>query len=421
MAKSTYCIIGAGLAGINAARHAREAGGEVTVFEQTSKVGGTWVYTDEIGKDRHGLDIHTSMYQGLKTNIPKEIMGFPDFPIGEQEESYVTSQDVLKFIENFTEQFELHKHVKFEHHVIRVTRKLDCEKWEVLVKDLQANSYDSYLFDYILVCNGHFFSPFIPKISGHETFKGRQMHSHDYRSPAPFAGKNVVVVGGSHSGMDVAIASASIAKQLALSHRCPERLNIFYDKVVQKPEIARIYENEVEFVDGTRQSCDVLVYCTGYRTSFPFLSVDSGITVEENHVQPLYKHCINIRHPSMAVIGLPFSVCFTLMVDLQIRFCIKFFSGGKRLPSQGEMTADTKADEEERTRRGFLKRQAHMLSGDLQQRYYDDLARIADIEPLKPVLTKLYTVCVREKKLDIMNYRNNVYRIIDDENFIKVN
>lgn len=131
MSKSTYCIIGAGLAGVNAARHALHAGGDVTVFEQTSKVGGTWVYTDETGKDKYGLDVHTSMYQGLKTNIPKEIMGFPDFPIGQQEESYVTSQEVLKFIEDFTEKFELYKHVKFEHHVIRVTRKLDCEKWEV--------------------------------------------------------------------------------------------------------------------------------------------------------------------------------------------------------------------------------------------------------------------------------------------------
>lgn len=292
---------------------------------------------------------------------------------------------------------------------------------KVLVKNLPDSSYETYLFDYILVCNGHFFSPFIPKIKGHEVFKGRQMHSHDYRNPAPFQGENVVVIGGSHSGMDVAIATAPLAKQLALSHRCPERLNIFCDKVVQKPEIAEIFDNEVEFVDGTRQTCDVLIYCTGYRTSFPFLSVDCGITVEENHVQSLYKHCINIRHPSMAIIGLPFSVCFTMMVDLQIRFCIKFFSGSKRLSSQENMAADTKADEEERARRGFLKCQAHMLAGDLQQRYYDDLARIAEIEPLKPVLTKLYTVCVREKKLDILNYRNNVYRVIDDENFIKVN
>ncbi|XP_062558931.1 uncharacterized protein LOC134223755 [Armigeres subalbatus] len=421
MTKSTYGIIGAGLAGVNAARHALDAGGEVTVFEQTSKVGGTWVYTDETGKDKYGLDIHTSMYQGLRTNIPKEIMGFPDFPIGQQEESYVTSQDVLKFIENYTEEFDLNKYIKFEHHVIRVTRKMDCEKWEVLVKDLRANRYESYLFDYILVCNGHFFSPFTPKIVGHETFKGEQMHSHEYRSPARFAGKNVVVIGGSHSGMDVAIAAAPLAKELALSHRCSERLNIFYDKVVQKPEIARIYENEVEFVDGTRQICDVLVYCTGYRTSFPFLSVDCGITVEENHVQPLYKHCINIRQPSMALIGLPFNACFTLMVDLQVRFCIKFFSGGKSLPTQEEMAADTRADEEERAAKGFIKREAHMLAGDLQQRYYDDLACIADVEPLRPVLTKLYAVCIQDKKRDIMNYRSNVYRILDNDTFIKVN
>lgn len=58
-------IIGAGAAGLCAARHSIAAGHSIHVFEQTKAIGGTWVYTDRVGKDEYGLDIHSSMYKGL--------------------------------------------------------------------------------------------------------------------------------------------------------------------------------------------------------------------------------------------------------------------------------------------------------------------------------------------------------------------
>lgn len=59
-------VIGAGTAGICAAKHALSHGCSVTVYEQAQKVGGTWVYTDNIGRDNYGLDVHSSMYKGLQ-------------------------------------------------------------------------------------------------------------------------------------------------------------------------------------------------------------------------------------------------------------------------------------------------------------------------------------------------------------------
>lgn len=59
-------VIGAGTAGICAAKHALAAGYDVTVFEQARQVGGTWVYTDSIGRDEFGLEVHSSMYKGLQ-------------------------------------------------------------------------------------------------------------------------------------------------------------------------------------------------------------------------------------------------------------------------------------------------------------------------------------------------------------------
>lgn len=62
-------IIGAGAAGLCAARLAAAASDdvrEVVVFEQTDRIGGTWVYTDKIGVDANGLPLHSSMYRDMR-------------------------------------------------------------------------------------------------------------------------------------------------------------------------------------------------------------------------------------------------------------------------------------------------------------------------------------------------------------------
>lgn len=59
-------IIGAGVAGLACARYASQAGHDVTVYEQNSKVGGTWLYTDRTDKDEYGIEINSSMYKGLR-------------------------------------------------------------------------------------------------------------------------------------------------------------------------------------------------------------------------------------------------------------------------------------------------------------------------------------------------------------------
>lgn len=59
-------VIGAGMAGLCAAKHSIQYGLDVTVFEQGRQVGGTWVYTDRVGIDEFGVDVHSSMYQGLQ-------------------------------------------------------------------------------------------------------------------------------------------------------------------------------------------------------------------------------------------------------------------------------------------------------------------------------------------------------------------
>uniref|UniRef100_A0A2M4A8U0 Flavin-containing monooxygenase n=1 Tax=Anopheles triannulatus TaxID=58253 RepID=A0A2M4A8U0_9DIPT len=419
--KRSYCVIGAGTAGLCAARHALQSGGTVTVFEMDKQLGGTWVFNEQTGKNEYGIDMHSSMYKGLRTNLPKEIMGYPDFPIPEQESSYIPAEDMLHFFHLFAETFGILEHIRFSHYVVRVKPTLDEKAWEVIVRDCPNDKLVTYTFDYVLVCNGHYHTPNLPKYEGMNVYEGTQMHSHDYRSNERFEGETVLVIGAGPSGMDMAYEISKRAIRVTLSHHLKDKpQTVFPANVTLKPDVVRLTKTGAIYADGTSEDFSTICYSTGYKYTFPFLSADCGITVEDNHVQPLYKHCINIRYPTMAFIGLPFYVCAAQMMDLQARFCIKFFSGAKALPTVEEMAADTAADMEERWKRGLKRRQAHMM-GPIEDNYYDDLAKTADIEPIKPVIHKLHKLSAFRFSEDLVNFRKDKFRIVDDETFVKVN
>ena len=65
----SVCILGAGAGGLCALRHftARpDHFGSVVCYEQSSEIGGTWVYNENTGVDRNGLPGLSSMYRDLR-------------------------------------------------------------------------------------------------------------------------------------------------------------------------------------------------------------------------------------------------------------------------------------------------------------------------------------------------------------------
>ena len=69
MRRARVCVIGAGAAGLAAARHLTACQlnvFDVSVFEQASCIGGTWVYNENTGTDDRGLPIHSSIYRNLR-------------------------------------------------------------------------------------------------------------------------------------------------------------------------------------------------------------------------------------------------------------------------------------------------------------------------------------------------------------------
>lgn len=114
-------------------------------------------------------------------------MNYPDFPIPEQEKSYIPQEDVLDYLKSYAAKFELLKYIRFEHYVVRV-RPIRETTWEIIVRDLRLDKYETYEFDAVMVSNGHYHTPMMPNYPGTELFAGKQIHSHDYRQPESFKG-----------------------------------------------------------------------------------------------------------------------------------------------------------------------------------------------------------------------------------------
>lgn len=58
----------------------------------------------------------------------------------------------------------------------------------------------------------------------------------------------------------------------------------------------------MEFSDGTTEEADVIVWCTGYRVTFPFFDT-SFIAARDNDL-PLFFRVFHPRHTQLAFIGL---------------------------------------------------------------------------------------------------------------------
>ena len=86
-----------------------------------------------------------------------------------------------------------------------------------LVVDLLVVSYDCVLqvVDFVMVCNGHLHEPNMPKLKGLKTFKGRVLHTHDYKDFRGFEGKRILVLGIGNSGADVACELSRHAKHVS--------------------------------------------------------------------------------------------------------------------------------------------------------------------------------------------------------------
>ncbi|XP_031355102.1 LOW QUALITY PROTEIN: dimethylaniline monooxygenase [N-oxide-forming] 3-like [Photinus pyralis] len=402
-------VVGAGPAGLVVIKYCIANGFECDVYEQKGFLGGTW-YTDKDGENEEENIIYTTLYKGVKTNIPKEVMMYPDYPYPLKEtRSYLSAVEAFNYFKGYADTFNLHPYINYRRCVLNISTNVN-DTWSVTTKNLTTKVVETVVYDYVFICNGHLWYPDMPQFPGRYTFKGTQIHSFKYYEPSGYKDRRVLVVGSRSSARDIVHYISLVANHVSIK---PEGLCFvaFGEKVSSKPVIKELREHHsVVFEDGTEEIIDDIVYCTGYDYSYPFLSRDCGITIEDKHVNPLYLHMVNINHPTMFFIGVPFLVCTLPMFNLQVRFCIEVMKQNFKLPSKGLMLEDLDDEIKEKDKLNVPRWQIHRM-GKFQEQYWAKVAQIASIKPLPPVLCRIYEESRKQRLLD------RCYRIIDDENF----
>ncbi|XP_069497368.1 dimethylaniline monooxygenase [N-oxide-forming] 2-like isoform X3 [Ambystoma mexicanum] len=212
----TVAVIGAGCAGLAAVKSCLEEGLQPTCFEKSNDLGGIWRYMEEVEEGR------ASIYRSLVTNSSKEMSCYSDFPMPAHFPNYMHNSKFLEYLKLYAEHFNLMKHIKLQTKVCSVKKCPDfitTGQWDVVTE--KNGKQESAIFDAVLVCTGRYVKPNFPLESykGLERFKGTYLHSREYKHPAAFQGKRVLVVGAGNSGVDIATDLSDVAAQVFISTR----------------------------------------------------------------------------------------------------------------------------------------------------------------------------------------------------------
>lgn len=415
-------VIGAGAAGLCAARHILSKSqifSAPVVFEAGSTIGGTWVYEERTGQHENGRLVHSSMYRDLRTNLPKEVMMFPDFPFDPELDSFIRHQEVLRYLENYCETFKIAPHIRFNTMVERV-RPVVMEigdsktEWEVTSSD-GAGSQRTERYDAVFVCSGHYSDPYIPEIPGIEHFRGEVLHSHNYRSPERFSGQTALVLGARNSGIDICHELSTVAVQVFLSHRQTPLTFLLPPNIQQTPSIHSIQQDGTVLLEGGRVvSPDVLLLCTGYKYSFPYLrGSELGFRIESQFVGPLFKQLLPPCFPSIFFIGLCQQICPFPHFHCQVQYSLSVLDGTVSLPSVEQMEGESHSWVEERIQRGVPQRHLLRLEGE-QWEYCHTLASEAHISPISNAVRSLYDEVRRKRREHPLLYRKINYRLVSE-------
>ena len=436
-------VIGAGASGLAAARQLAREGLAPVVFEAEPRLGGTWVYTEQVESDPLGRDpdrrrVHTSMYADLRTNLPRDLMAFREFPFdgrgGGRDDAlrFPPHEDVLRYLEQYAEHFDLMPRIRFgcrAHAIVPLDgsgnawqdRGDEPAAWSVRSTGPGGETREER-FDAVAIGNGHYSTPRVPELTGADAFKGHQIHSHSYRHPEAFRGQRVVILGARASGIDLAFEIGKHAREVHLCARGVEESQPFFgrENISFSPPIEALEaERTAVLSDQERiEDIDTLLYCTGYAYSLPFLDPDEiaspVVSVDDNWVHPLFLDLIAARASTLGLIGLPNYIVPFPQFELQATFFARVLAGRATLPPRAERERLAAERAAEQRAEGIAQR--HFLQqGDRQFAYNDELARRSGVEALPPSFERVYKAVEEARFRDMETYRDEEFPWMEPE------
>ncbi|MEV5551649.1 NAD(P)/FAD-dependent oxidoreductase [Streptomyces sp. NPDC052309] len=318
-------VIGAGQSGLaTAALAPRHGFARTLVLEAADQVGGSW----------------PRYYDSLTLFSPARYSSLPGMRFPGDGDRYPTRDEVVNYLRAYARRLDAD---------IRTSTTVTS----VLPRDgawvVRADDGAEFTAGTVVAATGAFRSPYTPDAPGREEFAGRSLHAADYRSPEPFTGRRVVVVGGGNSAVQIAAELGAVAETTLASRRpigwVKQRplgrdvhwwfkrtgfdiapLSRLLEKVpvsvlddgryrtaldahdVERREMfTRLTPDGVVWADGPKEAVDAIIWATGYRLTYPYLSGSGALHADG---RPRH-HCGIATVPGLGFVGIEFQRSFS--------------------------------------------------------------------------------------------------------------
>ena len=222
-------VIGAGPSGLVAAKYLLASTSptyHVTILEASTAIGGTFV---------------NKVYDDARLVSSKYITAFSDFRFDEDPAvcpNHPTVEQYVEYLETYAKEFDLVKHIKFGCTVTLIEdaprsngsgdifHDTDIDARGYVVQYRHDKTLSKQHFDVAAVCSGLHNTPnippeFEPASPLHCKFKGKFIHSSQYKEASIFNHKRVLVLGSGETAMDIAYRAVinPLCQDVALSVR----------------------------------------------------------------------------------------------------------------------------------------------------------------------------------------------------------
>ncbi|MET9240943.1 ArsO family NAD(P)H-dependent flavin-containing monooxygenase [Nonomuraea sp. NPDC003709] len=283
-------VIGGGQAGLSAGYYLRRAKADFVILDGQDRPGGAW---------QHTWDSLKLFSPAPYSSLPGRMM--PQPPGG----GYPSATHTVSYLTDYERRYELP--------IVRpVTVKAVRPDANRLLAETDQGDWAARI---VVSATGSWSRPYVPHCPGISDFRGRQLHTVDYRDPEAFRGQRVVVVGGGNSAAQI-VAELSTAAQTtwvarrpprllpddidgralfdlasrrhraALAGQCDEGVGGLGDIVAvpavreardrgalkAEPMFNRITPTGVTWADGGQLACDAIIWCTGFRPALGHLA-----------------------------------------------------------------------------------------------------------------------------------------------------
>ncbi len=179
-------VIGAGQAGLAMGYYLAQQGRSFVILERSDSVASAW-------RER---------WESLTLFTPRRYSALPGLRFPGDPDGYPTRDEVIEYLENYTETFELP--IELNSNVHRLAREDDLFVLEVHGQTITA--------DQIVVATGPFQTPYVPKLANDLDADVWHAHSTGYQRPSDVPEGTVLVIGGGNTGFQ-------IAKELSATHK----------------------------------------------------------------------------------------------------------------------------------------------------------------------------------------------------------